>query len=261
MIRKFTAAFMAMMILLMLMPSSAFAAEPSVQEVEALIAQIGTVTRENRSAVERAVDAYSQLDDTAKAEVSNFTELAEAQQILGIKDALAKLDVKYDKVEGNYTITSPYALKELDKGNCSVNPAIYIHNEYAMPWMVIMYCYMGDTFIWTDSIVVRAGENKYTYESPAFYYSTGDKVKVSSGKVKAAEMLATIAGDFDINLLRDVLSAQETIFRFKGHAPWGDSTEYDYVLTPENRQIITDILNAYDLMRTASPEVLYKALA
>lgn len=50
MIRKFTAAFMAMMILLMLMPSSAFAAEPSVQEVEALIAQIGTVTRENRSA-------------------------------------------------------------------------------------------------------------------------------------------------------------------------------------------------------------------
>ena len=112
MIRKFTAAFMAMMILLMLMPSSAFAAEPSVQEVEALIAQIGTVTRENRSAVERAVDAYSQLDDTAKAEVSNFTVLAEAQQILGIKDALAKLDVKYDKVEGNYTITSPYALKE-----------------------------------------------------------------------------------------------------------------------------------------------------
>lgn len=261
MIRKFTAAFMAMMILLMLTPSSAFAAEPSVQEVESLIAQIGTVTRENRSAVERAVDAYSQLDDAAKTEVSNAEVLTEAQQILGIKDALAKLDVEYDKVEGDYTISSPCTSTELDKGNCNVSPIIYVYDENATPWVAIMYWYTGDTFIWTDSIVVRAGENKYTYESPAFYYSTGDNVKVSSGKVKAAEMLATIAGDFDINLLRDALSAQETIFRFKGHTPWGDSTEYDYILTPENRQAITDILNAYDLMRSVSPEVLRKALA
>ena len=80
MFRKFVAAFVAIMMLLMLAPTSAFAAEPSVQEVEALIAQIGTVTRENRSAVERAVDAYSQLDDATKAEVSNFAVLAEAQQ-------------------------------------------------------------------------------------------------------------------------------------------------------------------------------------
>lgn len=88
---EIVAAFVAIMMLLMLAPTSAFAAEPSVQEVEALIAQIGTVTRENRSAVERAVDAYSQLDDATKAEVSNFAVLAEAQQILGIKDSLSKL--------------------------------------------------------------------------------------------------------------------------------------------------------------------------
>lgn len=36
MFRKFVAAFVAIMILLMLAPTSAFAAEPSVQEVEAL---------------------------------------------------------------------------------------------------------------------------------------------------------------------------------------------------------------------------------
>ena len=52
--------------MLMVMPMGAFAAVPSVQEVETLIAQIGTVTRENRSAVEKAVNAYNQLDDASK---------------------------------------------------------------------------------------------------------------------------------------------------------------------------------------------------
>lgn len=261
MFRKFVAAFVAIMILLMLAPTSAFAAEPSVQEVEALIAQIGTVTRENRSAVERAVDAYSQLDDATKAEVSNFAVLAEAQQILGIKDSLSKLDVKHDKVEGDYMITSPYVFQEIDKGDCNVSPVVCVDDEDEMPWMVIMYHYTGDTFIWADSIVVRADENKYTYDSPAFYHSMRENAKISSGKVKSMEMLATLAEDFDIALLRDALSAEETIFRFKGHAPWGDSTQYDYILTAANRQEITDVLNAYDLMRSVSPEVLRKALA
>ena len=143
MFRKFVAAFVAIMMLLMLAPTSAFAAEPSVQEVEALIAQIGTVTRENRSAVERAVDAYSQLDDATKAEVSNFAVLAEAQQILGIKDSLSKLDVKHDKVEGDYMITSPYVFQEIDKGDCNVSPVVCVDDEDEMPWMVIMYTTLG----------------------------------------------------------------------------------------------------------------------
>lgn len=260
MIRKFTAAFMAMMILLMLAPSSAFAAEPSVREVEALIAQIGTVTRENRSAVERAVDAYSRLDDAAKAEVSNFKVLAEAQQILGIKDALTKLNIEYDYVENDYTISSPQALKELDEGNCNVNPVMYVNND-GVPWLAIVYHYVGDEFIWMDSVVVRTDENKYTYEQGAFYYSHMESVRVRSGKMKCMEIAAVIVEDFDIGLLRDVSRAEKTVIRFKGKAPSGNVTQYDYVLTQENWQEITDVLNAYDLMCAASPEVLYKALA
>ena len=53
--RKISAILVTVLIMLMVMPMGAFAAVPSVQEVETLIAQIGTVTRENRSAVENAV--------------------------------------------------------------------------------------------------------------------------------------------------------------------------------------------------------------
>ena len=45
------------------------------------------------------------------------------------------------------------------------------------------------------------------------------------------------------------------IFRFSGYQ------NYDYVLTQQNRHAITDVLNAYNLMCSVSPDVLRKALA
>ena len=79
--------------------------------------------------------------------------------------------------------------------------------------------------------------------------------KTNSGKIKWMEYFETMAEDFDIDLLRDALSSKEAIFRFSGYE------DYDYVLTPQNRQAITDVLNAYNLMCSVSPEVLRKALA
>ena len=78
------------------------------EQVEALISQIGTVTRSRRAAIVAALDAYNQLDDAGKAAVTNFGVLAEAQQILGIQDALAKCNVNYDAVEDCWAITTPH---------------------------------------------------------------------------------------------------------------------------------------------------------
>ena len=47
--RKISAILVTVLIMLMVMPMGAFAAVPSVQEVEALIAQIGTVTRDSHA--------------------------------------------------------------------------------------------------------------------------------------------------------------------------------------------------------------------
>ena len=127
--RKISAILVTVLIMLMVMPMGAFAAVPSVQEVETLIAQIGTVTRENRSAVEKAVNAYNQLDDASKAGVSNFDVLAEAQQILGIKDALAKLNVEHDRVENNYTISDSYVESTLNTGLCMIAPSIRVYGD------------------------------------------------------------------------------------------------------------------------------------
>lgn len=252
--RKITAMILATLILLALMPMSAFAAAPSVREVETLIAQIGTVSRENRGAVEKAVSAYNKLDDASKAGVSNFDVLAEAQQILGIKDALAKLNVDHDKVENSRIITSTYFNKTADTGLCSVEPIIYTYDNQDKPTLAVAFIYIGDKLLNADKIVVRAGDNKYTYNQGAFTTVSRNIGKTNTGAMKWMEYYRTRAEDFDIDLLRDALSSKEAIFRFSGYQ------NYDYVLTPQNRQAITDVLNAYNLMCAVSPEVLRKAL-
>ena len=252
--KKIVIAVVTALMMLMVLPVNAFAAAPSVQEVETLIAQIGTVSRENRSAVEKAVDAYNQLDDDSKAGVSNFDTLAEAQQILGIKDALAKLNIDHDKVENTRTITSPYFVKVADAGQCSVAPVIYTYDNQDKPTLGVAFIYIGDELLNADKIVVRVGDNKYTYHQDAFTTISRDAGKTNTGAIKWIEYYGTRAEDFDIELLRDALSSEEAIFRFSGYR------NYDYVLIPQNRQAITDVLNAYNLMCSVSPEVLRKAL-
>lgn len=85
------------------------------ESVISLINQIGTVTRNRRPAIVAALNAYNQLDDASKAQVSNFSTLAEAQQILGIQDALAKLSVNYDKVDADWSISTPYVDKSINR--------------------------------------------------------------------------------------------------------------------------------------------------
>jgi len=243
------------LMMLMIIPMNAFAAAPSVQEVETLIAQIGTVSRENRSAVEKAVDAYNQLDDASKASVSNFDVLAEAQQVLGIKDALAKLNVEYDRVENNYTISDSYVENTLNTGLCMIAPSIRVYGDRDEPVLMISFVYVGDELLNANRVIVRAGDNKYTYNQDAFDAIGRDVCKINTGKLKWVEGFVTRAEDFDIELLQDALSSKEAIVRFSGYQ------SYDYVLTPQNRQAITDVLNAYNLMCSVSPEVLRKALA
>lgn len=246
--RKISAILVTVLIMLMVMPMEVFAAVPSVQEVETLIAQIGTVTRENRSAVEKAVNAYNQLDDASKAGVSNFDVLAEAQQILGIKDALAKLNIDHDKVENSIVMVSPYTVNNESVGQ-SVRPLLAMAVEY-----------IGEEHLWMNVVKVRAGENKYEYYYGDFPITDAGEEKIKN-KTVAVETGTRIATDNDYNMFMNILNAKEAIVRFSNVNYGRVMKSYDYTITNEDRQAITDVLNAYNLMCSVSPDVLRKALA
>ena len=96
------------------------------EQVEALISQIGTVTRSRRAAIVAALDAYNQLDDAGKAAVTNFGVLAEAQQILGIQDALAKCNVNYDAVEDCWAITTRMMTASISARRVALAQPLYL---------------------------------------------------------------------------------------------------------------------------------------
>ena len=106
--------------------AAASPAQATPESVISLINQIGTVTRSRRPAIVAALNAYNQLDDASKAQVSNFSVLADAQQILGIQDALAKLSVSYDKVDADWSISTPYVDKSINRKSSGIYPWIYV---------------------------------------------------------------------------------------------------------------------------------------
>ena len=211
--RKISAILVTVLIMLTVMPMGAFAAVPSVQEVETLIAQIGTVTRENRSAVEKAVNAYNQLDDASKAGVSNFDVLAEAQQILGIKDALAKLNIDHDKVENSIVMVSPYTVNNESVGQSVMAPAIIFVEQYDQPLLAMAVEYIGEEHLWMNVVKVRAGENKYEYYYGDFPITDAGEEKIKN-KTVAVETGTRIATDNDYNMFMNILNAKEAIVRF-----------------------------------------------
>ena len=60
----------------------------------------------------------------------------------------------------------------------------------------------------------------------------------------------------EINWLREMLGAKTIITRYSG----ASGVRYDYTWTADDRQAVTDMVNLYDLMVAASPEVRARAL-
>lgn len=115
--------------------------------------------------------------------------------------------------------------------------------------MFFMVLCSGNKYVYLDTITIRAGEYKYTY--------TIDWTDVDRGYdgKQYWELTSFVGDDEDIQWFKNILSADEIIIRYSG-----DGGGIDHTVTPEERQAITDVLNAYDLFKAASPTVRAKAL-
>lgn len=222
------------------------------EQVEALISQIGTVTRSRRAAIVAALDAYNQLDDAGKAAVTNFGVLAEAQQILGIQDALAKCNVNYDAVEDCWAITTPHDDSIDKRKTCGIGPNLYIWDKGNTIVFWEDFTYMGSSELDIYDIILRGGDYKYTYICD--YDNSGYGYDKELGKWFAWATFEM--EDSEVEWLRNLLSADTVIMRFEGT----DYSKFDYTWTEQDRQAITDIIDLYNLLKAVTPEVREKAL-
>lgn len=141
----------------------------TVAQVESLINQIGTVTTARRPAIVAAVNAYNELDDASKAQVSNFAVLAEAQQVLGLKDALAKLKISYDKVEDARSYVSPTEDRLSNQGKSYILP-FFVNGSTNDPYQyVVLQVTLKEKFIGTGSGNLTELENVINQQAAKGY--------------------------------------------------------------------------------------------
>ena len=108
-------------------------------------------------------DGRARQTDAGKAAVTNFGVLAEAQQILGIQDALAKCNVNYDAVEDCWAITTPHDDSIDKRKTCGIGPNLYIWDKGNTIVFWEDFTYMGSSELDIDDIILRGGDYKYTY--------------------------------------------------------------------------------------------------
>lgn len=117
--------------------------------------------------------------------------------------------------------------------------------------MNVMFHYIGSRRIDLKQILVRAGDEKYTFDCDTSYDGGYDASLKAWFDIEAFTMEPD-----EISWFGEWLSQPEVIARFIG---W-DSTTFDYTLTAPNRQGLSDVIDAYNLLNAATPEVRVKAL-
>lgn len=195
--------------------------------------------------------AVSPAGYTSFAEVEQTN--GEAEQVQAIKDAAAKVKVSYDEVQRAWTFESPYEDKADKNSLCSTTPWIYIIDGAPDTFFYLDYGYYGNNQIELNIIYVRAGDTLYSFECPEDYTGYGyDKDKKRWWATSDFDML-----DDQVDWLRDMLAEKSVIVRFED----SNGHRADYTWTAEDRQAITDMINLYDLLKVATPEVRAKALS
>ena len=194
--------------------------------------------------------AISPAGCTSLAQIEEMNDDDEAQ-VQALKAAIAKVNVKYDEVQRSWEFDSPIYDKAEKNKTCCLSPWIYIFDGCKDVYFDEDFSYNGNSEIPLDTLYIRAGDYLYTYECDPDYtdyaYDTDKEVwwALSNFEMEPSE----------IDWLRNVLGEKKIITRY-----YGAGAQYDYTWTADDRQAVTDMVNLYDLLVAASPEVRARTL-
>lgn len=219
--------------------------ELQVSNAQSKISAIGQVSLESRAAIDEAKAAYDALSDEQKAKVSNAAELTAAEeQLTALKKAqaeqvLAGMTKEEDKVQG-LSFYYPAGWKFYSDGSwvadqsCFIRP--YLGSDGKNCWIRVIYNYTGDDWVFFQKLTIVADGQKF-YKTFSYY----DVVRDNGGGTVWEYM--DDDGSSDIDMLTAVANSSETIIRFEGR-----EYAYDYTVKASDKQIISQALQAYQLL-------------
>ncbi len=208
-----------------------------VQNVISLIDKIGTVTVDSGNAITKAQQMYDKLSDAEKKKVENYNILSEAPAKLKeakLQRALSRLRIQTDEVEG---ITWYLSKSEPYYADSRSYVMPYIGKSSTNTWLKLRYHYTGKEWVFFDTVTIVIDDEKYEKSFSSFEVKRDHDTEVW-------EYVHTYPSREDIDMLKKIASSKETVIRFKG-----DTKHFDFTVSQNDKNGITDVLTAYELLK------------
>lgn len=188
----------------------------------------------------------------------------EEQQVKELQDALNAVNFYYEEFDGGDALmgVSPTCENNEKQGKSCIIPAIYVFGPSVDPIACIGFDYIGDTYLDMDTVEIDTDNYRYTYGNTTFIADVQkDKLTISpNGDEKTEEIAFRLATEDDLDALVDIVESDEVGLTFAKYNT-AKPVFVECEMPAEDRQAITDVLNAYYLYLNASEKVRAKALA
>ena len=208
------------------------------EQVDTLIAEIGTVTTASKEKINNARSAYDALDKDASVKVSKLQVLTSAEseyKNISKNNLLSKMRSETDKVQ-NCTFYYPKSLPYYADVRSYVLPYIGYNNTSA--WLCMQCDYTGDDWVSWDSLIFLIDGNTQTKDFN--YFDINRQLSYGDG---VFEYYNGSLDETDIELFRKIADSKETIIRFEGNY------RYDLTVSESDKNAIRDVLELYDILK------------
>ena len=226
---------------------TACAKSEAAQAVDDQIEAIGEVTLDSAGAIEAAQSFYDSIPAETAADVPNAAALESASaQLKTLKQEqaqqlLSTMRLEEDKIRG-MRFYYPSAWRFYSNGSwaadirCFILP--YLGQDDSRTWLRLVYNYTGDDWVFYDSVIVAADDERFT---KSFNYFD---IVHDNGGGDVWEYIDTDVSASDIEMLWAIANSTETIVRFQG-----DDYSHDFTVTDSDKQAIREALTAYEALQ------------
>lgn len=179
-----------------------------------------------------------------------------ADKVQAIKDALANIDVSYE--DGIWLFESTYEDYELGNNKSYLMPYAYLYGDAVRFGMSFTSQDTEGYFYWNDVDVLIGEYNNYTSQTN-YNFKKVSRRYYSDDQIFLEEV-SFGGNDEDMDCLSRILSADTAYLRFNGAKVNGTQRTQTTIIDSESRQGMTDIINLYNLLQSATVEEREKAL-
>ena len=226
----------------------------------------GSTSKVKSTAVSESTAEEKQPYEILREKEDETKQIAadEEQQVKELQDALNAVNFYYEEFDGGDALmgVSPNCENNEKQGKSCIVPVVYVFGPSVDPIACIGFDYIGDTYLDMDTVEIDTDNYRYTYGNTTFITDVQkDKLTISpNGDEKTEEAAFRLATEDDLDALVDIVESDEVGLTFAKYNT-AKPVFVECEMPEEDRQAITDVLNAYYLYLNASGKVRAKALA